>query len=509
MVRLAGMVFGITENIEGAKMDKFEVVTGAQRWLMTLLLVALTAGCGGGNGGQDSPPDNTVAKPLPTVSGTINANGATNVAVNTKVGATFSEGMDPSTISATTLFLMQGTTAVAGTVSYSGVSAVFAPASNLSPSTRYTATVKGGVGGVKDLAGNAMASDFVWTWTTGSSPDTTPPTVSGTINVNGATNVPINTKVGATFSEGMDPSTISTTTLFLRQGTTAVPGTVSYSGVSVVLVPSSDLVPGTLYTVTVKGGVGGVKDLAGNAMASDFVLAWTTSASPDTIAPTVSGTINANGETNVPINTKVGATFSEGVDPSTISTTTFFLRQGTTAVPGTVSYSGVSAVLSPTSNLTPSTLYTVTVKGGVGGVKDLAGNTMSTDFVWTWTTGASTDTIPPTVTGATIADGALNVAIDAKVGATFSEGMDPLTITNVNCSLTETSSGRAVSGTVSYSGVSVELYADDFGPAYYLLRPNTGYTVTIKGGVGGVVDLAGNPMAMDYVSSFATGAGSP
>ena len=218
MVRLAGMVFGITENIEGAKMDKFEVVTGAQRWLMTLLLVALTAGCGGGNGGQDSTPDNTVAKPLPTVSGTINANGATNVAVNTKVGATFSEGMDPSTISATTLFLMQGTTAVAGTVSYSGVSAVFAPASNLSPSTRYTATVKGGVGGVKDLAGNAMASDFVWTWTTGSSPDTTPPTVSGTIHVNGATNVPINTKVGATFSEGMDPSTISMTTFFLRQG---------------------------------------------------------------------------------------------------------------------------------------------------------------------------------------------------------------------------------------------------------------------------------------------------
>jgi hypothetical protein len=113
------------------------------------------------------------------------------------------------------------------------------------------------------------------------------------------------------------------------------------------------------------------------------------------------------------------------------------------------------------------------------------------------------------VSGATIADGALNIAIDTRVVATFSEGMDPLTITNVNCALTETFSGRAVSGTVSYSGVSVELYADDFGPAYYLLRPNTRYTVTIKGGAGGVVDLAGNPMAMDYVSSFTTGAGYP
>ena len=490
-------------------MDKFGRVTSLQMWLMALLVVALTAGCGGGGGGQDSSSDNTAAKPLPTVSGTINANGATNVAINTKVGATFSEGMDPLSISATTLFLMHGTTVVAGAVSYSGVSAVFAPASSLTPGTLYTATVKGGVGGVRDLAGNAMASDYVWTWTTGPSPDTTPPTVSGTIHVNGATNVAINTRVGATFSEGMDPATISTTTFFLRQATTAVPGTVSYSGVSAVLVPSSNLAPGTLYTVTLKGGVDGVKDLAGNAMASDFVLAWTTSASPDTIPPMVSGTINANGATNVAVNTKIGATFSEGMDPLSITTATLSLMRGTTAVPGIVSYSGVSAVLSPSSNLAPSTLYTVTVKGGVGGVKDLAGNAMASDFVLAWTTGTSADIVPPTVSGTTIADGAVNVAIDAKVAATFSEGMDPLTITNVNCTLTETSSGRAVSGTVSYSGVSVELYADDFGPAYYLLRPNTRYTVTIKGGVGGVVDLAGNPMTNDYVSSFMTDAGIP
>ena len=32
-----------------------------------------------------------------------------------------------------------------------------------------------------------------------------------------------------------------------------------------------------------------------------------------------------------------------------------------------------------------------------------------------------------------------------------------------------------------------------------LLVPNTSYTVTLKGGFGGVEDLAGNPMANDYV----------
>jgi hypothetical protein len=69
--------------------------------------------------------------------------------------------------------------------------------------------------------------------------------------------------------------------------------------------------------------------------------------------------------------------------------------------------------------------------------------------------------------------------------------MDPLTITNVNCTLTETSSGRAVSATVRYSGVSVELYLVDFGPkpSVYLLLPNTRYTFTIKGGADGVLGV--------------------
>jgi hypothetical protein len=347
----------------------------------------------------------------------------------------------------------------------------------------------------------------VWSWTTGTAGDTTPPRVSGTINGNGATNVAVNTKVGATFSEGMDPQTINTTTFFLLQGTTVVPGTVSYSGVSAVLVPLANLAPGTHYIVTVKGGVGGVKDLAGNPMTSDFLLSWTTGAAVDTIPPTVSGTINGNGATSVALNTKVGAFFSEAMDPLTISTKTLFLMQGTTLVPGTVSYSGVSVVFAPLSNLAPATTYTVTVKGGAGGVKDLAGNPMASDYVWAWSTGASTDTVPPMVIATTVANGATNVPISSILGVTFSEAMDPLTISNVSCTLAETATGKPRQGeTVKYSGVTLEFQLDEFGPypAFDLL-PNTSYTITIKGGVGGVEDLAGNPMAGDYAFSFTTG----
>jgi hypothetical protein len=336
--------------------------------------------------------------------------------------------------------------------------------------------------------------------------DNTPPMVSGTANANGAINVPINTMVGATFTEAMDVSTITTTTFFLMQGTTAVPGAVIYSGVSAVLTPSGSLTAATHYTVTLKGGTGGAKDLAGNPLAKDFVWAWTTSAGPDTTAPTVVGTVSPNGATNVAINTRIGATFSESMDPMTINAKTLFLMQGTAVVPGTVSYSGVSTVLIPASNLDPFTSYTVTLRGGAGGVKDLAGNAIASDYSWSWATGATLDTIAPTVVGTTVANGATNVGVNATIGATFSRAMDPLTITNVTCTLLETTSGApAVMHTVSYSDVSVEFQVDGFGPlAPQGMRPSTGYTATIKGGIDGATDLAGNPLPSDYVWKFTT-----
>jgi len=451
-------------------------------------------------------PDTT----RPTVTGTINANGATNVAINTKVGATFSEAMDPLTITNLTFtFEAPGGTPVLGTVSYSGVSAIFAPLSNLAPNTLYTATIKGGVSGAKDLAGNPLASDYVWSWTTGAAPDTTRPTVTGTINANGATNVAINTKVGATFSEGMDPLTINNLTFTLESPVgTPVLGTVSYSGVNAVFIPLSNLATNTSYTATITTEA---RDLAGNALASNYTWTFTTHGGgggggggggtpADTTAPTVTGTIHANGATNVAINTKVGATFSEGMDPLTITNLTFTLESPVgTPVLGTVSYSGVNAVFIPLSNLAPSTLYTVTIKGGVSGAKDLAGNPLASDFVISWTTSATPDTTAPTVTGTIHANGATNVAINTKVGATFSEGMDPLTITNLTFTL-ESPVGTPVLGTVSYSGVNAV-----FIPLSNL-APSTLYTVTIKGGVSGAKDLAGNPLASDFVISWTTSA---
>src|SRR5207249_2231254 len=219
------------------------------------------------------PADTTA----PTVSFTVPANAATGVAISGKIAAAFSEAMDPSTISTATFTLKQGTTAVAGTVSYASVTATFTPASALAPLTAYTATV---TTGAKDLAGNALAADSRWTFTTRPTPDPTPPTVSSTVPANAATAVAINQTINATFSEAMDPLTINTASLKVTgPGGTAVTGTVGYDVSSKIatLTPSSNLAPNAVYTATMTTGA---RDLAGNALAANFVWSFTTAATP-------------------------------------------------------------------------------------------------------------------------------------------------------------------------------------------------------------------------------------
>src|SRR2546426_5132848 len=106
--------------------------------------------------------------------------------------------MDASTINTSTFTLKQGTTPVAGTVSYSGVTATFTPAGNLAPLTTYTATISTGT---KDLACNALSTDMSWSFTTGVIPDTTAPTVRATVPANATTSVPLNQQLATTFSE--------------------------------------------------------------------------------------------------------------------------------------------------------------------------------------------------------------------------------------------------------------------------------------------------------------------
>jgi len=314
------------------------------------------------------------------VSSTIPVKDAKGVPIDSKLSVTFSGAMDPATINGKTFTLKQGEVSVSGTVAYSGVTAVFTPASYLAESTVYTATI---TDGAKDQAGKELENDFVWRFTTGVAPDVISPTVSSTVPVNAATVVPTGSKLNATFSEAMDPETITATTFTLKQGATYVSGTVTYSGVTAVFIPASDLAAGTIHTATITTGT---TDLAGNAVATDYVWSFTTSKALDVTNPTVSSTLPADAATGVPAGVNPAVTFSEAMDPLTISTKTFTLKQGATAVSGTVIYSGVTAVFTPTSILAANTTYSATISTEA---KDLAGNVLASNKVWSFTTGAA------------------------------------------------------------------------------------------------------------------------
>ncbi|MEO6666583.1 MAG: outer membrane beta-barrel domain-containing protein [Nitrospiria bacterium] len=112
----------------------------------------------------------------------------------------------------------------------------------------------------------------------------------------------------------------------------------------------------------------------------------------DTTAPIVTLAIPFNANTDVPLHRKMRVAFSEAMDHSTINAKTFRLHQGKTPVPGVVATpTDVTASFTQTSNLTPGTLYTATMTTGV---RDLAGNALASDYVWSFTT---TPTPDPTV----------------------------------------------------------------------------------------------------------------
>jgi hypothetical protein len=117
----------------------------------------------------------------------------------------------------------------------------------------------------------------------------------------------------------------------------------------------------------------------------------------DTTPPTVVSTTPTNGSTGAAVGVSPTATFSEAMDTSTLTTSTFTLRQQgqTTPVSATVSYASQVATLDPSANLSAGTTYTATVKGGTSGAKDLAGNPLAADVSWSFTTTASANQ-PPT-----------------------------------------------------------------------------------------------------------------
>ncbi|MBA3625558.1 MAG: DUF3494 domain-containing protein [Methylibium sp.] len=238
---------------------------------------------------------------------------------------------------------------------------------------------------------------------TGAPSDTTRPTVILTVPAIGATDVPTNTQITATFSEDMNAGTVSDASFTVTNTTlgTPVAGTVDYSATArtATFTPTTPVTLdiNTLFTATITAAV---TDAAGNALAGNtavvpgsgaHVWTFTTGAVADSTAPTVTAVSPADASTGICLTRSVSATFSEPMDAATITATTLRVTDNGVAVAGTVSYDAPNRVARfvPTdpAGFAASRPFVVTIASGSAGVKDLAGNALAADRVWSFTTG--------------------------------------------------------------------------------------------------------------------------
>ena len=364
------------------------------------LLLVVTAGCGGG---LDPILGSPAVAAVPAVTATLPLAAAAGVDTHTVVQATFSKPMTAATLTAANFTLAcPAGAAIPATVSYADATrvATLTPTAPLPPNTACTATVGTGV---QDSTAIALSAAFSWSFTTGAATvlDSTRPTVTAVVPAAGAAAVATNTRITAVFSEPMNAATLTATSFTLTNTTlgTAVPGTVAYVAASrtATFTPTAALPAASLFTATVTSAA---TDLAGNALAGNTAVApgagsqvwtFTTGAAGDTTPPTVTTVSPVAGTTGICLNKATSATFSEPMDPASISASTFTVTDAGVAVPGSVSYDAASKVASfvPTAavGFAASRTFTVTVVSGANGVKDLAGNPLAADTVWTFSTG--------------------------------------------------------------------------------------------------------------------------
>jgi len=161
-------------------------------------------------------------------------------------------------------------------------------------------------------------------------------------------------------------------TVELLNGTTSL-GTAVASG-GTWEITSSALTDGT-YNLTARA-----TDAVGNTGVASTIVVLTV----DTVVPDLDTESPLDTTTDVLTNTTVTMSFSEAMDGTTLTTSTFTLTAGS-AVAGDVTYDegSLTAEFTPTAALSPDTSYTAEITSGA---TDAAGNALSAGLTWTFNT---------------------------------------------------------------------------------------------------------------------------
>jgi methionine-rich copper-binding protein CopC len=365
----------------------------------------------------------------PTVVAQQPASNATAVPSASTPSATFSEPVQPSTVN----FTLKGTSGatVPSSVAYDAASSTvtLTPTSSLADGT-YTATVAG----VKDLAGNAMAAPYSWSFSVG--------TRACPCSIWPATATPANPAVtdstavelGVQFSTDT-PGYITGVRFYKADGNTGTHlghvwtasgtllGTATFTNESAsgwqtaTFTNPVAVAPGNVYVASYfapnghyeadggallngvdspplhampdrNGTKNGVYHIGSSAFPADswasinywVDVVFATSAA-DTTPPTVASVKPPSGASGVPVNAPISATFSEPVQPSSV----VIRLQDSVGhqLTGTTTYDAdtLTSTFQPSAALDRSATYTATVQAA----KDTAGNALAAPYVWSFT----------------------------------------------------------------------------------------------------------------------------
>jgi fibronectin type 3 domain-containing protein len=297
------------------------------------------------------------------------------------------------------------------------------------------------------------------------------PTVTSTAPLSSEQEVPVSTFPRATFSRSMAVSTISSSTVTLSGPGGAVPAAVSFDSASrtATLSPAATLSFSTTYTVALASSI---KAADGAPLGTTYSWQFTTQAPPP---PDVAATSPDDAAEGVSPNGAVRANFTRSLDPTTVTSSSFTLRDSLGAlVPAVVSYdtSALQATLHPTAALTLGGTYTARLSTAVTTADGVA---MAAPYVWSFTV-ATAAPGPVILTGYT-PNGSALVSTAAAPTVTFSRAIDASTLTS--STITLSSGSGSVTGSISYDATTLTA---TFTPTA-ALAPSTTYTLAVTTGV--------------------------
>ncbi len=418
------------------------------------------------------------------------------VPVNTIFDVQFNTPLNPATVIASNVYLYDGSNGnvtVPAALSQPQPNEVRLIPTSALPANHYIYVY---IGTGLQSTTSVPAVQNQWYEYTGTTADSTLPTVTSAVPYNGATGVGVNVTPGVIISKAIDPVSVNSNTFQVTNGGTPLAGGfwINSSDTRVEFVPNAPLPANTNLVITLNG----VLDTVGNPIT--FSSNFTTGALPDTTAPSIVWTsIPSNG--SVPTNTSITVQFSESMDATSFANGqpgacgNFFIQDqlsgdGIGCIATTLTWNATQSVayLTPASPLAAGREYYLYIYGGT----DLAGNSLQGTNFYFYAEFSSSSTAP-TVINFNPISGSTGLGTNAIIEAQFSGPIDPNSLAGVTLS----NGGGTVTTSPSMSAGNTVLQLIPATP----LAPNTIYTMTIAG----VMDSAGNTVAT-VTNSFTTGA---